>query len=57
MPRSGLLAEVHRIAPGDPAAAGRVGDAAVDGEIVKVQAEHAVVGGQDQQVQVLGLLS
>jgi hypothetical protein len=36
------------------AAAGRLGEAAIDGEVVQPQAEHAVVGGQDQQVQPLG---
>jgi hypothetical protein len=48
-----LFAAVHRAAPGHLAAAGGFGDAAVDGQVVQLQAEDAVVGGQHQQVQPL----
>jgi hypothetical protein len=48
-----LLAAVHRAAASDLAAAGRLGDAAVDGQGVQRQPDHAVVGGKDQQVQPL----
>jgi hypothetical protein len=49
-----LFAAVDRAATGELAAAGRLGGAPVDAQIVQLQAEHAVVGGHDQQVQVFG---
>jgi hypothetical protein len=49
-----LLAAVHGAATGDLAAAGCLGAAPVDGEIVQLQADDAVVGAKDQQAQLLG---
>jgi len=40
--------------PGGLAAARRLGDAAVDGEVVKLQADHVVVGGHGELVELLG---
>jgi hypothetical protein len=45
------LAAVHRAPPGVLAAAGGLGDTAVHGQVTQVQADHAVVGGQDQQLE------
>ena len=41
-----LFAPVNRAAPGDLASAGRLGDGAVHGQVVQVQSDHLVVGGQ-----------
>lgn len=46
-----LLATVDWAARGGVAAAGGFGDAPVDGEVIKLQADHAVVGLQHQQLQ------
>jgi hypothetical protein len=49
-----LLATIHRAGPGNLAAAGRLGDAAVDGQLLQVQAEQPVIGGQHRQTQLFG---
>jgi hypothetical protein len=49
-----LLAAVDRATAGDLAAARCLGDAAVDGQVLQLQAEQPVVGGQHGQAQLLG---
>ena len=49
-----LLGTVDGAWTGGLAAAGRLGDAAVDGEMGQLKAEHTVVGAQDEQAQLLG---
>jgi hypothetical protein len=49
-----LLATVDRARAGGLAAAGCLGGAAVHRQLLPFQAEHAVIGGQDQQAQPLG---
>jgi hypothetical protein len=49
-----LLAPVHRAGPGDLAAAGGLGDAAVHRQMLQLQAEQLVVGDQDRSAQLLG---
>jgi hypothetical protein len=49
-----LLAAVHRAPTGDLAAAGCLGDAPVNGQVLDLQAEQPVVGGQHGQAQLLG---
>jgi hypothetical protein len=46
-----LFAAVDRAAPGDLAAAGGFGDAAVHRQVTELQADHAVIGLQHQQLQ------
>jgi hypothetical protein len=48
-----LLAPVHRAWPGDLAAAGRLGDAPIHGQVLQLQAEQPVVGGQHQPAELL----
>jgi len=47
----GPVAAVDRATPGMVSAAGRLGDAPVYGQITQLQADHAVIGVQDQQLQ------
>jgi hypothetical protein len=49
-----LLAAVHRTGPGSLAAAGRLGDAAIHGQVLQFQAEQPVIGGQHRMAQLLG---
>jgi hypothetical protein len=49
-----LLATIHRAGPGGLAAAGRLGDAAIHGQMVQLQAEQPLVGGQHRTAQLLG---
>ena len=49
-----LLAAVDRAGAGGLAAAGCLGGAAVDRQVVQAQAEQLVVGGQHGQAQLLG---
>jgi hypothetical protein len=48
-----LLATIHRTGPGNLAAAGRLGDAAVHGQVLQFQAEQSVVGAKQRQAQLL----
>ena len=48
-----LFAPVHRAAPGHLTTAGRLGDRPVDGQVLKVQADHPVVGAQPEAQQLL----
>jgi hypothetical protein len=49
-----LLAAVDRAESGDLATAGRFGDAAIHAQVLHLQAEQSVVGGQHGQAQLLG---
>jgi hypothetical protein len=49
-----VLAAVHRTASGDPAAAGRLGGAAVHRQVLQLQAEDPLVGAKHRQAQLLG---
>jgi hypothetical protein len=49
-----LFAAVDRAGPGDLAAAGCLGGAAVDRQVLQLQAEQLVIGTQHQQAQLLG---
>jgi hypothetical protein len=54
-PLAAPLAAVDRAWAGDLAAAARrLGDAAVHGQVVKLQADEAVIGGHSQPVELLG---
>jgi hypothetical protein len=49
-----LLAAVDRARPGDLAAAGRLDDAPVDGQVLQLKAEQPLVGGKHRQAQLFG---
>src|SRR4029453_6822271 len=49
-----LLATVHRARPGALAAARRLGDAPVHGQVLELETVHAVIGGQHRQAELLG---
>jgi hypothetical protein len=49
-----LFPTVHRAGPGDLAAAGCLGDAAVHGQVRQLQAEQPVIGAKHRTAQLLG---
>jgi hypothetical protein len=49
-----LLATIHPAWSGDLTPAGRLGNAAIDGQMLHLQTDHAIVGGHCQAVQPLG---
>ena len=51
-PLEALLATVHGAGPGDLAAAGRLGDASVHGQVLQVQAEQPLVGVKHRTAQL-----
>jgi hypothetical protein len=48
-----LFAAVNGAATGGIAAAWGLGDAPVDGQVAQLQPDHAVIGSQDEQLQLV----